>query len=309
MSSYSPHRILCLTDFGPCARAALEQALCLARAHAAAIELLHVASVPHDVFRTLADKTKEPLSDLAIEQGSQRMLSLLDELPREDRALVTSACRSGSLLATILEHAEARRIDLIVMGAAGSARFSKYFLGGTASKILRHAACPVLCVPGTEARAFEKILVGTDFSECSWQALRLAATFASAAHARLVVAYVSPNAWTLPENLNIQSLGASANLLQTLESDAQKRLDAFVQRARLEGIAVDEEAFLWGSPARSLLHHAESEGFDLIVLGTHGRSATARLMLGSVAETVVHHAPVPVLTVRGGLDHQTGEEA
>lgn len=304
----SLQRILCLTDFGSCARAALDQALRLARAHGAAIDLLHVPNVPGDRLGALTGSTKTPLSGLAIEQGTQRLNALLEELPADDRALVTLQCRAGSRLATILQQAEARHADLIVMGAAGAARLSKYILGGTASKVLRHAACPVLCVPGNDARDFKQILVGTDFSECSWQALAVAATLARAAAARLVVAYASPSTWTLPENLNVQLMGESANLLQILESESRKRLAAFVARARLEGIAVDAEVLLLGSPAHSLLQHAEREGFDLVVLGTHGRSAPARLMLGSIAETVVHHAPVPVLTVRGGAAPSDSEE-
>jgi nucleotide-binding universal stress UspA family protein len=54
-----------------------------------------------------------------------------------------------------------------------------------------------------------------------------------------------------------------------------------------------------GSPLESIVERATSGGFDLIVLGTHGHTGFMHLLVGSVAERVVQHAPCPVLTVRG----------
>ena len=55
-----------------------------------------------------------------------------------------------------------------------------------------------------------------------------------------------------------------------------------------------------GSAAEEIVHAAESGQFDVVVMGTHGRSGIGRLLLGSVAETVMRHAQIPVLTVREG---------
>ena len=53
-----------------------------------------------------------------------------------------------------------------------------------------------------------------------------------------------------------------------------------------------------GHPARRLVHIAEDEGADLIVIATHGRTGLSRVLLGSVAEAVIRRAPCPVYTVR-----------
>jgi nucleotide-binding universal stress UspA family protein len=53
-----------------------------------------------------------------------------------------------------------------------------------------------------------------------------------------------------------------------------------------------------GRPSREIVEYAESEGIDHVVMGSHGRSGMARLLLGSVAETVVRRSPVPVTVVR-----------
>jgi nucleotide-binding universal stress UspA family protein len=53
-----------------------------------------------------------------------------------------------------------------------------------------------------------------------------------------------------------------------------------------------------GAPFLEIIHAAQSESADLIVMGTHGRSGLAHVLMGSVAERVVNKAPCPVLTVR-----------
>jgi nucleotide-binding universal stress UspA family protein len=55
-----------------------------------------------------------------------------------------------------------------------------------------------------------------------------------------------------------------------------------------------------GMPAEAIVECATNRGMDLIVMGTHGRSGFAHLLLGSVAEQIVRTAPCPVLTVRNG---------
>jgi nucleotide-binding universal stress UspA family protein len=67
------------------------------------------------------------------------------------------------------------------------------------------------------------------------------------------------------------------------------------------GVSV-ETVLADGSPSKEIVHHAENEDCDLIVMGTHGRGGIDRLLLGSVAERVVRSSRVPVLTVRVGIE-------
>ena len=70
-----------------------------------------------------------------------------------------------------------------------------------------------------------------------------------------------------------------------------------------ESIASDHDATLdtevaLGKPDRAIVDRAEDEDYDTIVIGSHGREGVSRVLLGSVAETVVSRAPIPVLVVR-----------
>jgi len=77
----------------------------------------------------------------------------------------------------------------------------------------------------------------------------------------------------------------------------QSAAQELVVRGRPTGLAVS--FLVWtGDPGESIVSAAEAEAADLIVVGTHGRGTIGRLLLGSVSEYVVRHAPCPVLVAR-----------
>ncbi|MFC7079584.1 universal stress protein [Halorussus caseinilyticus] len=77
---------------------------------------------------------------------------------------------------------------------------------------------------------------------------------------------------------------------ETLFEDAQNVADDY-------GVTLDSATEL-GRPSRTIVGYADDEGFDHIVMGSHGRSGVSRILLGSVAETVVRRATIPVTVVR-----------
>lgn len=138
----------------------------------------------------------------------------------------------------------------------------------------------------------KNILVPVDFSETSDRALGYAQALAEAFGARIHVLHVIPDphsqAWS------IEATGMSlGSLMETWESDAQKRLDGLEL-----GDVGGERVTKVGQPHNEIIRYAESKKSDLIVIGTHGRGAIEHMLLGSVAEKVVRTAPCPVLTVR-----------
>jgi nucleotide-binding universal stress UspA family protein len=141
------------------------------------------------------------------------------------------------------------------------------------------------------------ILCGTDFSEPSEHAVRTAASLAKLLGARVTIVHVlDPHTMSAPI-----PLPESATL-----GEAQKRMEETASgklgdvRSRLLGgiTTVDTRVVLDASAAHAVTHTAEQIGADLIVVGTHGRTGLAHLLIGSVAERVVRHAHCPVLTVR-----------
>jgi nucleotide-binding universal stress UspA family protein len=84
------------------------------------------------------------------------------------------------------------------------------------------------------------------------------------------------------------------------EEGARKILEAQVGRIEQAGITVSKAHLVTGRPADAILDHAERIGAGLIVVGSRGLGPVKRLLVGSVSESIVHHAKCPVLVVRGG---------
>ena len=140
----------------------------------------------------------------------------------------------------------------------------------------------------------KNILVPSDFSECSDQAVRygleLARKFDATIHLLHVVQDPATQPW-VAEGFAMPLL----DVVEQWQKQAEGRLAAAVPPADR---ARSRVASTIGSSCPEILRYAEEQGIDLIVMGTHGRGAVGHLLLGSIAEKVVRRSPCPVLTVR-----------
>lgn len=139
---------------------------------------------------------------------------------------------------------------------------------------------------------FRKLLCPTDFSEGARTALRTAIEM-TAGDAELVLAHVwHPPYFYGPETTFPDALAADFRV------DAERELDRWTAEAGKLGAKHVTPVFLVGAPWNEICRLAEADGSDLIVMGTHGRTGLKHVLLGSVAEKVVRHAPCPVMVVR-----------
>lgn len=144
--------------------------------------------------------------------------------------------------------------------------------------------------------AIERILVPTDFSPHSTEATAWAAELAGRFGASITLVHVfQPVSMILPEGFVLKSADEIASLMSSLDAALMQARDQLSSLA--PGVSIDS-VLLEGAPFAEIVRHARDNGFDLIVLGTHGRSGLRHALLGSVAEKVVRKAPCPVLTVR-----------
>ena len=140
----------------------------------------------------------------------------------------------------------------------------------------------------------DRILAPTDFSQHSENALRYACELADRFGAELHLLSVLDDTTPLfvdPEIMPMDSL------IQQQRVAISKQLDQQPGSPWDENLTVVRE-MRQGSPFLEIIRYAKENNIGLIVLGTHGRSGLAHVLLGSVAERVVRIAPCPVLTVR-----------
>lgn len=142
---------------------------------------------------------------------------------------------------------------------------------------------------------FRKLLCPTDFSPGSEHAMRAAVRLANEAGAELVLAH----AFSIPPMAYAGEFAIAQGLVDELHEHAQAALDAAAREAAALGARRLTPLLLTGGPRDGLVELLERDpAFDLVVVGTHGRTGLARILLGSVAEKLARHAPCSVLAVR-----------
>lgn len=144
-------------------------------------------------------------------------------------------------------------------------------------------------------KTFKKILVPVDFASHSAEALEVATDLARRYEAALTLVHVyEPVDYALPPGYVVYT----PDQLNRMTAELQSRLEATRRDVAASSGGTVEARMLQGPAAVSILDCAADEGFDLIVMGTHGRTGVGRFLLGSVAEKIVRAAHCAVLTVK-----------
>jgi nucleotide-binding universal stress UspA family protein len=273
--------------------------------------------------RPWTDGTKFSVVHVVDVQGFARFPALIEDAKREGDRLVKagteklsrSGRRAGSEVImgfprrAISEYAKEWHADLIMAGSHGLSAIGRFLLGSVAQGVLRTAPCSMGIVrssPGGPAPSSHpmKILVATDDSDCSLEALHSVAkrpwpegsVFKVLSVEELIVLDGQiagyPLASVYPQSL-----------LEELTTQARDRATSAVKTAReiLEraGMKVLEDHTMpLGEPRAVILDTAKAWGADLIVMGSHGRRGMDRFLLGSVSEAVAIHAQCSVEVIR-----------
>ena len=148
---------------------------------------------------------------------------------------------------------------------------------------------------------FNRILVPTDFSPPSDAALEYARILAMTYGSTLRILHVVDDPSASSEFVADSFAPSTEEIREGLLTEARERLAHVMSAADRTRFHVHGDAVI-GLPAQAIVEHAAATGADLIVMGTHGRTGLAHLLMGSVAEHVVRSATCPVLTVRQHLE-------
>lgn len=273
--------IMVATDFSPPAMIAVGAARDLASRFESKVTLAHVSSSDTAILRADADHALRAIGEEKL--GNVKEVSA--ELLEGDRPSYV-----------ICEAAKEMGVELIVAGRHGEHKLAERLIGTTTERIARHAPCSVLSVhPATRAPLvmLKSIVIGTDLSEHALQAVRTGAEIARRfdAHVTLVHVYdLFPAVELMQEPYDLHPDHSFEGILNDKLEDLRK--------AELDKVPVDVRVLRDKSTVRGMCNLASDVEADLIVLGTHGLAGIERLLLGSVAERVIRHAPCSVMVVR-----------
>ncbi len=287
-------KILCPTDLSPGSQQALRAAVHLAKDGDAELVLAHAWYLP-----PLANAGEMPFPAQLIDEMVTGEEAALATAVRDAQDLgaprVSSLFLTGPPWQRICETAESDpAFDLIVMGTEGRTGLRRLLLGSVAEKVIRHAPCSVLAVRGKNGTSrFHHILCPIDFSPSSRAAMERAAGLADPEGLGIVLLHV------LDLPVRFSGDPKVAGFLDDLDQTSARHLAEWAAELRTRVSVPVITRIRIGSPAAQALSVLDAEStFDLVVVGSHGRTGLRRALLGSVAERIVRHAPCPVLVAR-----------
>lgn len=278
--------IMVATDFSERSDRALRRATLLARQSGASITL--VTAVDEDRPRRLVEEEKREAEVLLREMSAT--VRNVDGVPCDARVVLAEPSQA------IVQAASEAGPDLLVIGPHRRQLFRDIFVGTTAERTIRNAPCPVLMVNATPAGAYRHVLLTTDLSDGSWDAVT--------SYRKLQLADRLPHSMLYVFDAPMLRLAMTSDV-----TEREKRL-YIEEEWRKASIALSN--FITSiqiEPVASLLRYQETTAkdeilaaaaeipADLIVLATHGRRGLEKLLLGSVTEKVLRDSSIDVLAV------------
>ncbi len=278
-----PLRSVVGADLTDRSEAALNCGAALTAAGNGTLVLLHVVS----------DDLPQPLRVQHEARAKEALSAYAQRARGKGAANIEQHIAAGREYEEILEQAKASKADVIVLGRHRPSSVLQDMLGTTADRLLRFSSTPILLARNADAAPYKNVLVAVDFSAASRRALRLAIRWFPGAQISAVHAFGTP---------------------RRLFTDPQARKSiAETHRLALKGFIEEAGKVLPGEYAATvqritpvvehgwaenvILQWADANKPDLIVLGTHARTALEHALLGSVAEVVLLEAKSDVLAV------------
>ncbi len=211
------------------------------------------------------------------------------KIAETERALIKTVCEEGETYERIVDLADAENCDVIVVGRRGRRHFERALVGSVTARVIGHTQRDVLVVPNNTVLGWKKILVATDGSKYSAVAVDKAIAFAGSYGGGLVVVSI-------------------VDVPTEFYAEAPKAVEDMIKKAKEYTAAVKKQAEAAGVKAETFIGEAEAyqaivklaaeQGVNMIAVGSHGRTGLRRLLMGSVTEKVIGHAPCPVLVVK-----------
>jgi nucleotide-binding universal stress UspA family protein len=302
MKRLSIQNIVVPIDFSKMSVQATQIARQLARRFRASMHLAHVREHNYGPDFVAPIPPVVPFSFMPFEQhGDESVLKELNKLATEC-GLSPASCHvlSGAPpFDEICRLGQTIPADLIVMPTHGRTGLKHVFLGSTAERIVQHSSCPVLVTRGKSAQSkngshfrIKTILVPVDFSSCSREGLRYAIAFANEFGAKIILLHATYLGYIYSSEGT--ALYDIPGLQKAARKTAERKMRELVRSVNFGGVKF-ETVFTEGSPGLDICGFAKDHDVDLIIISTHGLTGLKHVLIGSIAERVVRHAPCSVL--------------
>lgn len=319
-------KILVPTDFSEQAAKAIHPAHQLAARFGSRIDLVHIIPTLQYFNESIANlgvpfSMEKDLYPKIQKESLHKLNKLMDEHIKEEYRGDSAVRIAPRASKAIVEYGKKEQCDLIVMATHGKHE-SDFLRGSVTEKVIRYSDIPVLTTDDSSLETIEQIMVPTDGSERSLQALTMAVSLALTFDASIILYHVLELHGSLTENVEPDPRKTEIDnihdiLFKSMESffehswdkvELRKGDDLNDQLVYSEGASnatIDINTVIEkGVSANYAIREYAEEHADLVVMTTHGHSGLAHLLLGSTTEKVTQHLKKPVLTVKPSLEEK-----
>lgn len=259
--------------------------------------LLVIYAVPPGVDRA-AETVIRGAAETELDVAKTKLRNWLAARKRAD-VLVAAKVVRGRPAEAIAAQARVIDAELICVGRRGQSRLQRALLGSTAKQVVRVAGRPVLVVSRSPSAPYREVLLGHDLTPMSNRAARLArAVTPLSGQLTAVHAYEDPLQGipaTMAPPPGATRRETVEQILQARSAQLEAALEPLVVAGKKWRLTVER-----GDPRTVLLTQARRRRADLIAMGSAGLRGLGKLLIGSVAESVLERAPCDVLIVRAG---------
>jgi len=291
------------TDFSELSIKNLPVALSLTEKLHAELHLIHV--ITSEISLISGDNLLEDEHQKSAEAHFTRIKE--NHTSPSDNIHIT--CLRGDIVDETNKYCSHNAIDLLFVSTHGYSGLKKIILGSIANKFIRHATVPV-CISNPEKQAgfnmnkVENVFVPTDFSDHSNSAIEFGIGLTKKLGASLCLLHVltNVNEWVgiYGDAFSIVGQYGSFNgFLKEQEKEAKKKIDQLTQNILNKHPEITVVNMVLEGPAdEAIVEQCACDVESLIVMSTHGYSGLDKYILGSVAERVIQHSSIPVITLK-----------
>jgi len=290
----TPKKLLVCSELGRASEKALRRAAMLCTVTGASAEVLYVIAHPVEdmigsfgLDNQLWHESIRLAAMAALEKQVQRCWPQTLERPR-------LVLREGAVSQSICNYAEENGFDLVICGARSSSPWKKYFIGTTATRIVRTLTIPVLVVRRAADAAYAHALLPVDFSAYSARALEQTTALMPSARITLMHAFEAP----FEGKMAFSGVDdrAIAHYVRKAREEAGRQLRSLAQAS---GLKQSRFSFMLrhGHAYREVAEAQHLGEFDCVTIGKHGRGFVTQLLLGSTTEHVLLESSTDVLVI------------
>jgi len=211
------------------------------------------------------------------EEAIKHLESVKAQAKKEGVDCTTVVTLSEEPYQDIVDHASKNNVDMIIMGTHHKTGMKRLMMGSVTAKVIGYAPCNILVLPLNAKVECKNVLIATDGSKYSEAAASEALGIAKRCGSSLIVISVA---------------SSEAEI-----ASAKDNVNKVSEAAEKEGVKTTS-VVTKGKPYEAIIETAKQKKADFIVVGSHGRTGLARLLMGSVTERVIGHAEAAVLVVK-----------